>query len=105
MAPHVTRAPPIYQRTIAFIDPPLPDNPSWPLRNLLAYLRALHPSSTQLQNLSWRDAELPSSNGTWKSRFDVLSTAVAEGNSEGKPNAVRRTCRVNLGLGLLIWRL
>ena len=35
---------PLQQQTIAFIDPSaLPDNPGWPLRNLLAYLHALHP--------------------------------------------------------------
>jgi ubiquitin-like modifier-activating enzyme ATG7 len=31
---------------IGFIDPsPLPNNPAWPLRNLLAYLRFAHPPS------------------------------------------------------------
>ena len=81
----------IQQQTIAFIDPSaLPDNPGWPLRNLLAYIRALHPSSTHLRILSWRDSELPTANGTWKSRFGVLSVgaAAADEGAKTKPSAV-----------------
>ncbi|KIM80534.1 hypothetical protein PILCRDRAFT_789269 [Piloderma croceum F 1598] len=76
-------------QTLAFIDPSaLPDNPGWPLRNLLAYFRALHSSSTQLRILCWRDAELPSSTGTWKSRFGVLSAGAAGVDPTTKPSAV-----------------
>jgi len=52
----------------------LPGNPGRALRNLLAYVRALHPSSNQLRVLCWRDAELPSSSGMWKSRFRIVKT-------------------------------
>ncbi|KAE9408523.1 E1-like protein-activating [Gymnopus androsaceus JB14] len=46
---------------IGFIDPSAqPQNPGWPLRNLLAYLRSLYPQSTStLRILSWRDADAP----------------------------------------------
>jgi ubiquitin-like modifier-activating enzyme ATG7 len=51
----------------------LPDNPGWPLRNLLAYLRALYPSSTSvIRVLCWRDSEVPVTEKAWRSRFGVL---------------------------------
>ncbi|KII83394.1 hypothetical protein PLICRDRAFT_47280 [Plicaturopsis crispa FD-325 SS-3] len=79
-------------QTIAFLDPSaLPDNPGWPLRNLLAYLRALHPSSTTtLRVLAWRDTELPAGTKSWKSRFGVLEVGEKgkEGEQEGRPAAV-----------------
>ncbi|KIK68841.1 hypothetical protein GYMLUDRAFT_34831 [Collybiopsis luxurians FD-317 M1] len=59
--------------TIGFIDPSAqPQNPGWPLRNLLAYLKALHPQSTsKLRILCWRDADLPRGEG-WKSRVGTI---------------------------------
>ncbi|KXN84928.1 Ubiquitin-like modifier-activating enzyme ATG7 [Leucoagaricus sp. SymC.cos] len=62
------------QQIVAFIDPSADQaNPGWPLRNLLAYLRALYPQSTStLRILCWRDIDLPS-NDIWKSRFGVLT--------------------------------
>lgn len=78
--------------TIAFIDPSAqPQNPGWPLRNLLAYLRVTHPDSTKsLRVLCWRDAELPRDG--WKSCIGDLT--VGDGSSEitapssSRPNAV-----------------
>lgn len=69
------------QRTIAFIDPSaLPSNPGWPLRNLLAYLHALHPADVAagLRVLCWRDSEVPAQGHNWKSRFGVLSLGSGE---------------------------
>ncbi|KXN81433.1 Ubiquitin-like modifier-activating enzyme ATG7 [Leucoagaricus sp. SymC.cos] len=73
---------------------PLPSadqaDPGWPLRNLLAYLRALYPQSTStLHILCWCDIDLPS-NDVWKSCFGVLtpttrpSTVGWEKNPQGK---------------------
>jgi ubiquitin-like modifier-activating enzyme ATG7 len=78
------------QQTIAFVDPSaLPDNPGWPLRNLLAYLRAVHPNTTStVRILSWRDSEIPSGTGSWKSRFGVLSAAASAGGVNEKPSAL-----------------
>ena len=75
------------QQTVAFIDPsPHPSNPGWPLRNLLACLRAWYPDSTStVRVLCWRDSEKPHEGVQWRSRFGVLS-APAQG--EGKPSAV-----------------
>lgn len=72
--------------TVAFIDPSAnPQNPGWPLRNLLAYLRALYPTKTSsIRVLCWRDSELPSSE--WKSRFGVVQ--IAGDPIEGRPTAV-----------------
>ncbi|CCM07128.1 uncharacterized protein FIBRA_09464 [Fibroporia radiculosa] len=65
------------QRTIAFLDPSaLSTNPGWPLRNLLAFLRTVHPAYTY-RVLCWRDAELPVS-GAWKSRFGVVHQGTGE---------------------------
>jgi ubiquitin-like modifier-activating enzyme ATG7 len=60
---------------IGFLDPSAaPENPSWPLRNLLAYLLALCPSHTAcLPVLCWRDGEMPAPGKAWKSRFCVVS--------------------------------
>jgi ubiquitin-like modifier-activating enzyme ATG7 len=81
--------PPISQ-TIAFVDPSaLADNPGWPLRNLLAYLRVVHPNTgSAVRILSWRDSEIPSSTGWWKSRFGVLSAAASAEGPQEKPSAV-----------------
>lgn len=65
-------------QTIAFLDPSSdPSNPGWPLRNLLAYLRALYPETTsKLRILRWRDTEAPPSpNIPWKSQLGTLSVA------------------------------
>jgi Ubiquitin-like modifier-activating enzyme ATG7 N-terminus len=45
------------QRILGFIDPSAdPSNPGWPLRNLLAYLHAVFPSSSSsVKVLRWRD--------------------------------------------------
>ncbi|KAG5636737.1 hypothetical protein H0H81_006995 [Sphagnurus paluster] len=75
-------------QTIAFIDPSAsPNNPGWPLRNLLAYLRALYPESTStVRVLCWRDTEAnPTS---WKSRFGVLEIGGAPPTPNERPSAV-----------------
>ncbi|TEB27722.1 E1-like protein-activating [Coprinellus micaceus] len=53
----LTKTPP--QHLIAFTDPSSsPTHPGWPLRNLLAYLRALHPAaSSRVRVVRWRDAD------------------------------------------------
>lgn len=56
-----------FQRTIGFLDPSAQASaPGWPLRNLLAYLRAVHPEATRaVRVLCWRgDAS--------SSRFGIL---------------------------------
>ncbi|KAI0061459.1 E1-like protein-activating [Artomyces pyxidatus] len=77
---------PTDSQTIGFFDPsPHPSSPGWPLRNLLAYLRAVHPTTTStLRVLCWRDTEPAHESGQWKSRFGVLTG----GPAEGKPSAV-----------------
>jgi hypothetical protein len=45
------------QRTVGFIDPSVPHNPGWPLRNPLTYLRTLNPTASQSIRIPcWRDA-------------------------------------------------
>lgn len=80
---------------MAFVDPSAQDqNPGWPLRNLLAYLRAVHPESTHsLKVLCWRDAEVPRGDDIWKSRVGSLvvgdgSAASSQGDALKRPNAV-----------------
>jgi len=75
-------------QTIAFIDPSAnPHNPGWPLRNLLAYLRALYPSTTStLRILCWREPETPSS--SWKSRFGIVHVGVGDSQPSTRPSAV-----------------
>ncbi|KAL4263206.1 Ubiquitin-like modifier-activating enzyme ATG7 [Pleurotus pulmonarius] len=79
------------QATVAFIDPSAAaNNPGWPLRNLLAYLRALYPQKTSsLRVICWRDnvSEGSPTTGSWKSRFGVLS-AGASVESTSRPSAV-----------------
>ncbi|KAF8660879.1 hypothetical protein AX14_007328, partial [Amanita brunnescens Koide BX004] len=79
---------PADEQTIAFLDPSAnPHNPGWPLRNLLAYLRALYPSTTStLRILCWRDPELPSS--SWKSRFSVIRVGAGDAQLDTRPSAV-----------------
>ncbi|KDR82941.1 hypothetical protein GALMADRAFT_238629 [Galerina marginata CBS 339.88] len=82
------------EQTIGFIDPSAdPSNPGWPLRNLLAYLRALYPASTStVRILRWRDSEPPSQNATWKSQLGVLKVpgagSVAVNETTARPSAV-----------------
>ncbi|KAG7452779.1 E1-like protein-activating [Guyanagaster necrorhizus] len=79
--------------TVGFIDPSAQlQNPGWPLRNLLAYLRYSYPDSmSSLDVLSWRDTEIPREG--WKSR--VGSLVVGDGSlskaavvPNARPNAV-----------------
>ncbi|EAU81046.2 autophagy protein 7 [Coprinopsis cinerea okayama7 len=74
-------------RIIGFIDPSAdPANPGWPLRNLLAYLRALHPESTsELTVLRWRD--------TQNSKLGVVTLNV-EGTSNATPSVDERPSAV-----------
>ncbi|KAG2012312.1 autophagy protein 7, variant 2 [Coprinopsis cinerea AmutBmut pab1-1] len=74
-------------RIIGFIDPSAdPANPGWPLRNLLAYLRALHPESTsELTVLRWRD--------TQNSKLGVVTLNV-EGASNATPSVDERPSAV-----------
>lgn len=84
------------QRTIGFVDPSAqPQNPGWPLRNLLAYLLALHPADVAqgVRVLCWRDVELPApgSAGGWRSRFGVVKQGSGEAPAAApmaKPAAV-----------------
>ncbi|KAF9442574.1 E1-like protein-activating [Macrolepiota fuliginosa MF-IS2] len=82
------QVPPEHQ-IIAFIDPSAdPANPGWPLRNLLAYLRALYPPSTStLRVLCWRDLELPP-NANWKSRYGILTLPPSDADPTIRPSAV-----------------
>ncbi|KAG6877610.1 hypothetical protein C0993_005614 [Termitomyces sp. T159_Od127] len=75
-------------QTIAFLDPSASaSNPGWPLRNLLAYLRALYPESTSsVRVLCWRDAEIPPS--SWKSRFGIVEIGGAPPAINERPGAV-----------------
>lgn len=79
---------PANEQTIAFLDPSAnPHNPGWPLRNLLAYFRALYPSTTStLRILCWRDPEIPSSD--WKSRFGVIHIGAGDAQLDTRPSAV-----------------
>ncbi|TBU55968.1 E1-like protein-activating [Dichomitus squalens] len=82
------------ERAIGFIDPSaVPNNPGWPLRNLLAYLRALYPEDAAqgLRVLCWRDSETPQTGapGGWKSRFGVVKQGAGESIAPTeKPSAV-----------------
>ncbi|KAL6298925.1 E1-like protein-activating [Sparassis latifolia] len=87
---------PADRRTVAFLDPSAqPSNPGWPLRNLLAYLHALHPSTASgVRVLCWRDAEVPppheGAGPRWRSRFGVLKlgSGASINASAEKPTAV-----------------
>lgn len=84
---------PTSERIVSFIDPsPDPQNPGWPLRNLLAYLRALYPeSTTSVSVLRWRDTEVttPTPNTVWKSQIGTVYLKEVEGAAAGKrPSAV-----------------
>ena len=72
------------ERIVSFVDPSAaPQNPGWPLRNLLALLRTRYPATTSFRVLCWRDTESPSAGRTWKSVVGTLSGASAE-----RPSAV-----------------
>jgi ubiquitin-like modifier-activating enzyme ATG7 len=75
------------QQTVAFVDPSANlTNPGWPLRNLLAYLRALYPNSTSsVRVLCWRDSE---AHPAWKSRFGIVEIAGAASETSERPAAV-----------------
>lgn len=73
---------------VGFLDPSAsPDNPGWPLRNLLMYLQTLYPSKTSsVRVLCWRDGELPVGGRSWKSRFGIVTGGAGQPNA--KPTAV-----------------
>ncbi|KAF7316230.1 Autophagy-related protein [Mycena indigotica] len=77
------------EQTIGFVDPSAsPTNPGWPLRNLLAYLRAVYPETTsRLRVLCWRDSEVPHAPAGWKSRIGVVHITPSP-ESGGRPSAV-----------------
>ena len=85
----------VLQQFVGFVDPSADaSNPGWPLRNLLAYLRALYPTkTTTLQILRWKDGE-PSgfSDGSWKSQIGTIkippTDASATLDPTVKPTAV-----------------
>ncbi|KAI0349924.1 E1-like protein-activating [Trametes cingulata] len=83
------------QRTIGFVDPSAqPNNPGWPLRNLLAYLLALHPEVAHgVRILCWRDVDPPAPGSPadgWKSRFGV----VKQGAGAAAPAALEKPAAV-----------
>lgn len=75
---------------VGFLDPSaIPENPGWPLRNLLAYLRSLSPSTTaSLRVLCWRDTEPPHAGSGWRSRFGVVEAGVPQEATDARPSAV-----------------
>ncbi|KAK7471324.1 Autophagy protein 7 [Stygiomarasmius scandens] len=78
---------------IGFIDPSAQaQNPGWPLRNLLAYIRALHPNITSCKVLCWRDTEVAKEVSDWKSRIGVLTVGdgspIEAKDTSTRPNAV-----------------
>ncbi|PFH53317.1 hypothetical protein AMATHDRAFT_45591 [Amanita thiersii Skay4041] len=86
--------------TIAFVDPSAnPHNPGWPLRNLLAYLRALYPdTTTSLRILCWRDIDLPADDSGWKSRFGTIHT-----RSDVDPINIRSDTQLKLRPSAVGW--
>lgn len=82
------------QQLIAFVDPSADaSNPGWPLRNLLAYLRALYPSTTtSIRVLRWRDSEASfPPNTPSRSLIGTLTIVVADttrADHTAKPAAV-----------------
>nr|VWO94440.1 Ubiquitin-like modifier-activating enzyme ATG7 (ATG12-activating enzyme E1 ATG7) (Autophagy-related protein 7) [Ganoderma boninense] len=95
---------PTSERAIGFVDPSaVPTNPGWPLRNLLAYLRALFPNDAVqgFRILCWRDAEATPATGAWKSRFGVVKQGASEAAAatSDKPSAVGWEKNVNGKLG------
>ncbi|GJJ14722.1 hypothetical protein Clacol_008989 [Clathrus columnatus] len=78
------------QRIVSFVDPSAsPQNPGWPLRNLLTYLRAQFPDSTRkLQVICWRDVEVPTSGKPWRSRFGIVAIDPSSNMTSECPTAV-----------------
>lgn len=82
------------QRIIGFLDPSSqPENPGWPLRNLLAYLTHIESSSSSGQFLSfnvlcWRDTEYPRAGQQWKSRFGTITQASSTEAPTARPSAI-----------------
>ncbi|KIJ43809.1 hypothetical protein M422DRAFT_30685 [Sphaerobolus stellatus SS14] len=78
------------ERVVGFVDPSAQaQNPGWPLRNLLTYLRYYHPESTRtVRVLSWRDAEPAPAGKAWRSRVGVLTVGEPTVDLKAKPSAV-----------------
>lgn len=71
------------QQILGFLDPSaLPQNPGWPLRNLLTYIRTFVPhyasKAASVNVLCWRDIEAPSKDKAWKSRYGVVEAGAPE---------------------------
>ena len=76
------------ERVVGFLDPSAnAEHPGWPLRNVLAYIRAryLKEGPASVRVLSWRDTEPPRDGISWKSRFGVVESPA---QVPGKPSAV-----------------
>lgn len=75
---------------MGFVDPSAsPQNPGWPLRNLLTYLRVRFPNTTnKIQILCWRDAETPVPGKPWRSRFGTVTIDASSNLSSEPPTAV-----------------
>ncbi|TDL27707.1 E1-like protein-activating [Rickenella mellea] len=80
---------PAEQQIIGFVDPsPLPQNPGWPLRNLLTFLRIRKSTLNPIRVLCWRDVDIPASGKPWKSRFGIVQASVSEAEGDVRPAAV-----------------
>ncbi|KAI0299660.1 E1-like protein-activating [Multifurca ochricompacta] len=109
-------------QTIGFLDPSAQASaPGWPLRNLLAYLRAVHPEATQVVRvLCWRgdvsssrfgvlrggptSAERPSAVGWEKNVQGKLGARVADLAPMMDPKRLADQA-VDLNLKLMRWRI
>ncbi|KAI5116668.1 hypothetical protein M0805_007840 [Coniferiporia weirii] len=73
---------------VCVLDPSAsPQHPGWPLRNVLAYLRAryLNQGPAQVRVLCWRDAEAPLEDRPWRSRFGVIEAPADEALAGAAP--------------------
>ncbi|KAH9007502.1 hypothetical protein EDB84DRAFT_1553886 [Lactarius hengduanensis] len=113
---------PQQSQTIGFLDPSAqPSAPGWPLRNLLAYLRAVYPEATQaVRVLCWRgdaassrfgvlrggpaDADKPSAVGWEKNVQGKLGARVADLAPMMDPKRLADQA-VDLNLKLMRWRI
>ncbi|KAH8984457.1 hypothetical protein EDB92DRAFT_1887074 [Lactarius akahatsu] len=113
---------PQQSQTIGFLDPSAQASaPGWPLRNLLAYLRAVHPEATQtVRVLCWRgdaassrigvlrggpvDADKPSAVGWEKNVQGKLGARVADLAPMMDPKRLADQA-VDLNLKLMRWRI
>ncbi|TEB20552.1 E1-like protein-activating [Coprinellus micaceus] len=77
------------EHLIAFTDPSSsPTHPGWPLRNLLAYLRALHPAaSSRVRVVRWRDADYVGGAGGGNGGYGHVASASGD-PTPPKPGAV-----------------